>query len=217
MKKAILFLHGWGGDENSFASIAPFFKKHYNCVFIRFPTDPPEPWCLDNYANLVMEKINQQGIDKCHIIAHSFGARVASLLLNHYPKRFDRIVLTGPAGIPKHFSLWLWLKIRFNKLFRRKNAGSSDYRKLTSIGKQTFKNIIGRDLRPEIRQIVHKTLIIWGNRDKAIPRYMVKLWTNLNTNTKLITYKGNGHFCFIDSPTRFIIDTQEFLSEVNNV
>ena len=213
----ILFLHGWGGDENSFASVASFFERHYKCIYLKFPTNPPVPWCLDNYCRMVVDEINRQKVDKCHIIAHSFGARVASVLLTKYPGRFDRVVLAGPAGIPKRFSLWLWLKIRFNKLFKRKNAGSPDYRKLNSIGKKTFKNIIMRDLRPEIRQISHPTLIIWGNRDKAIPRYMVKLWTKLNTNTKLITYKGNGHFCFVESPTRFIIDAQEFLSEVKHV
>ena len=222
--ETILFLHGWGGNEQSFAPIEKYFRVYYNCVFIALPcfqmTDPnsPEtPWTLDDYVNFVVKALDDKNISKCHIVAHSFGARVAVLLATRQPERFEKLVLTGPAGIKKRFSLRLKIKIWFyklrKKLFGNKvKGGSVDYKSLTDTGKATFQNIINRDLRNEITQINNPTLIIWGENDRAVPRYMVKLWTKLNSNTKLIAYENAGHFCFIDNPQRFIIDTKEFIN-----
>jgi len=148
--------------------------------------------------------------DKCHIIAHSFGARVAVLLAQKYPDKIKKLVLTGPAGIKPRFSFWRWLKIRLHKLgFHQK--GSKDYRKLSPTGKKTFQNVLHRNLRNEISQIAVPTLIIWGKRDTAVRRYMINRWTKLSPDTRIVIYKDAGHFCFIDHPDRFIIDTQNFL------
>ena len=246
--KTILFLHGWGGDEKSFAAVEGFFRANCNCIFVRFPCfrrgagndNPDRPWTLDDYADLVIRTLDEKQVQTCNIIAHSFGARVAVLLASKYPRRFEKLVLAGPAGIPKRFSLRLWIKIKLYKFrkwlsrgrksgLRRQpgvlprndagvdlesndKSGSSDYKVLDHNGKITFQNIIGRDLRPEIRHITTPTLVIWGRRDRAVRRYMVKLWTKLNSNTKLVIYRSAGHFCFIDAPTRFIIDVQEFIN-----
>lgn len=215
----LLFLHGWGGNDKSFAAVEPYFRANFNCIFVRFPcfqkTDkdlPLKPYTLEDYAAEVVKTLDENKINKCHIIAHSFGCRVAVLLANSYPQRFGKLILTGPAGIPKRFSLRLKIKIWLHKIGIIKLRGSQDYRALTDIGKITFQNIIKRDLRPEIKKVKHRTLIIWGDRDSSVRRYMVKVWTNLNSNTKLIIYKGAGHFCYLDAPARFIIDAQEFLN-----
>lgn len=215
----LLFLHGWGGSDKSFAAVEQYFRAKYNCIFACFPcfqiTDenpPTSAYTLEDYAEQVVKLIDEKKVNKCHIIAHSFGCRVAALLVNMYPQRFGKLILIGPAGIPKRFSLRLKVKIWLHKIGVIKLRGSTDYRALTDIGKITFQNVIKRDLRPEIRRIKNQTLIIWGNRDKAVKRYMVKLWTKLSSGARLITYKGAGHFCYVDAPTRFIIDAQEFLN-----
>lgn len=208
----ILFLHGWGGDEKSFTPILPFFKSRYNCICISMPKEPNKPWALEDYAEFVIAELDKMVVKHMHVIAHSFGARVAALLLNMQPKRFGRLVLVGPAGIKPRFSLWRWFKIRLHKLKIIKCKGSPDYRVLSRNGKITFQNIIKRDLMPEISQIVHPSLIIWGAKDKSVKKYMVKKWTTLNDCTRMKAYKKSGHFCFLDESTRFIADAEEFIN-----
>jgi len=221
--KTILFLHGWGGDENSFANILPFFSKYFNCLTPSLPMfqkdqdSPDTPWTLDNYADYVEKYLDSHNVEKCHIMAHSFGARVTTILVTRNPDRFERIVLTGAAGIRRR-KLSTFIKIKFYKLkrklgFKQKSGGSSDYQKLTNIGRKTFQNIINRDLRPEIKQITNHTLLIFGKKDTSTPVKLGKKWAKLSPNAKLLIYKQRGHFAFIDETSRFIKDSHKFLSD----
>lgn len=208
----ILFLHGWGGDKKSFAPVLPFFRSNYNCICVSMPKEPDEPWTLENYADLIFAELDRENIKEAHIVAHSFGARVAAMLVNLQPARFGKLILTSPAGIKPRFNFWRWLKIRLHKLKIIRSKGSTDYRTLSKNGKITFQNIIKRDLTTEISRIVNPSLIIWGAKDTAIKKYMVKRWTKLNDCIRIKTYNSSGHFCFIDEPARFITDIEEFLN-----
>jgi len=207
----ILFLHGWGGGEHSFSNVLPFFQSKYNCICVSLPKDPETPMVLEDYARLVFAELDARGIQKTHIIAHSFGARITALVAAAQPHRIGRIVLIGPAGIKPRFNIWRRLRIRLNKMKIIKSRGSSDYRTLTLSGKITFQNIIKRDLRAEIAKIAAPTLVIWGTKDKSIRKYMILRWTKLNACTTIKKYRGAGHFCFLDSPARFTVDAEEFL------
>ena len=208
----ILFLHGWGGDDKSFSNILPYFRRKYNCVCISMPREPDEPWSLEDYAKMVFEELDKQGITHTHIVAHSFGARVTAILVKHQPERFGKLVLTGPAGIKPRLHLWRWFRVRLHKAKIFKSKGSADYRNLSHNGKLTFQNIIKRDLSFEISKITQPSLIIWGKKDKAIKKYQIKRWTKLNACTTIKIYKGAGHFCFLNEPAKFIIDVEEYLN-----
>ena len=221
----ILFLHGWGGDEKSFAAVLPFFTSKYKCVCVRMPREnypvacgatpsrvKGNIWTLDDFADFVIAELDKLDIKKTHIIAHSFGARVAVLLVNRCPERFGKLILTGPAGIRARLGLWRRTKIKLHKMKIIKSKGSADYRVLSPEGKKTFQNIVNRDLSAEISRISHPTLLIWGTRDSAIKKSAIKRWTKLAPCAKLVIYRGCGHFCFLDAPARFIVDAEEFLN-----
>lgn len=224
----IVFLHGWGGNSNSFAHIEAFFAKHYSCIFISFPmfqlTDvnpPKEAYTLDIYADItkiIVEKECGAG-SSVLVIAHSFGARVAVKLASSTPTLFDKLLLTGAAGIPPQRRLYTKLRIRLYKLRRKlfktseHGKGSEDYRCLTPAGKRTFQNILKEDLRPQISDLSIPTLLIFGKKDKSTPLWMGKYWTRICKTSKLLIYEGAGHFCFIDCPSKFIIDAQNFFDD----
>jgi len=175
------------------------------------PRETDEPWVLEDYARLVFDELDKRGVGHTHIIAHSFGARVTALLVNMQPERFGKLVLAGPAGIKPRFNLWRWLRIRLHKAGIIKSKGSLDYRTLSHNGKVTFQNIIRRELTLEISKTTQPSLVIWGKKDKAIKKYMAKRWTKLNACITMKIYRNAGHFCFLDEPSRFIIDVEEFL------
>jgi pimeloyl-ACP methyl ester carboxylesterase len=179
------------------------------------PCPPDAVWTLDDYVIYIGSILKEKGISKCHIVCHSFGARVAVLLINKFPHLVDKLVVVGGAGLKPRSNLKIWLKIKVykikKKLFGRANGGSLDYNKLTDNGKRTFNNIIGRDLSAEINNIKTPTLLIYGKNDRATPVYMAKRWAKLCETARYVIYKNAGHFAYLDNSARFIKDTAEFL------
>jgi len=208
--QTLLFLHGWGGDENSFAPIRGYFENEYRCLFFKFDCNPSVVMTLEDYADAVATYLRDNSVKRCFVIAHSFGARVAVILANRNPELFKKIVLTGAAGLRPRFCFKTWLKIRLYKITGF-GKGSADWQKLGIHGRQTFQNVIRRDLSSEITRIYAPVLLIWGMRVRATPKYMAKRWTKLVVSGKLIMYKSAGHFCFVDNPARFVRDVGRFL------
>jgi len=219
----LLLLHGWGGNENSFAHILPNLRNFYNCIHPAMPmfkegdSHPEIPWTLEDYADYILRILDEKGITKTHILAHSFGARVAAILYRKRPEMFSKFVLTGAAGIKRRFRPIVWARIALYKLKRklgyRGNGGSAEYRVLNPNGKKTFQNIISANIIKEIKAIKVPQLLIYGRDDKATSTWMGKRWTRISQNAKLRIYKDAGHFCFIDFPTRFINEMLNFLEE----
>ena len=209
-----MFLHGWGGNETSFANILPFFRCHYRCLTLSMPMFQKEgyadkPWTLDDYAGFVTQFLDNNKVEYCHIIAHSFGCRVATLLATQNPSRYGQLVFTGAAGIryrKRVNSIKIWFYKLRKKLFKTTKGGSSDYRNLSQVGKITFQNIINRDLSPDIAKIQNPTLLIFGHYDKSTPLKIGRKWQKLVKNSELRVYKNSGHFCYIDEAERFIAD-----------
>jgi len=211
----IIFLHGWGAKSETFSPILGYFKRNFRVLCIDFDCNPNRVMTLDDYVTQVEEQLATEGVSRCNIIAHSFGARVAVLLSLRNPDLVKKMVLTGAAGLKPRFSVFRWLKIKYSK-FRVKLGlkpcrGSADYRKLSPTGKATFKNIILRDLSAEITLLDVETLLIHGRNDRAVPLYLAKRWTKFQRCGTLEIYKHAGHFPFIDEPARFISDAQRFL------
>jgi pimeloyl-ACP methyl ester carboxylesterase len=208
--ETILFLHGWGGNSDSFAPIVNYFSKYYKVLSPTMPSEAETQtvWTLDDYVNYIARILADNNIAKCHIIAHSFGARVAVLLARKHI--VDKMVIVGGAGLKPRFNIITWTKIKLYKWLKI-GHGSSDYQKLTAAGKKTFINIISRDLSPEIQNAAVPTLLITGASDTATPPYMAKRWAKLCKNAAYKIYKNCGHFAYLDNPVRFIKDTQKFL------
>jgi pimeloyl-ACP methyl ester carboxylesterase len=212
----ILFLHGWGGDSRSFALVEKYFSGFYKTISPSMPCPPDEVWTLDDYVVYIENILHEQEVTKCHVIAHSFGARVAVLLGIKNPELIDKMIIADGAGLRPRFSFRVWLKIKLYKikkmLFKNAEGGSRDYRKLSPNGKVTFRNIIKRDLSAEIGGLNIPTLLIYGGRDRATPPYMAKRWVKLCPVAELKIYKNCGHFAYLDDTARFINDARGFLA-----
>ena len=53
--ETIVFLHGWGGNKNSFRSTTNLLKHNFNILTITMPTIKPTnlSWTLLDFANLI--------------------------------------------------------------------------------------------------------------------------------------------------------------------
>jgi len=179
-------------------------------MFSKGDADPKEPWSLWDYANYIEGELDKKNIKCCHVLAHSFGCRVTILLALINPMRYGKLLLTGPAGIKPRRNFATRLKILWNKLMRKmgskKERGSVEYKALSPHGKETFKNVLGRDLSLEISLVENETLLVVGRHDRATPPWMGRRWQKLSPNAKLVIYNKSAHFAYIDERNRFISD-----------
>ena len=98
-----MFLHGYLSCKESFFNQIDFFSKNYRVIapdLTGFGENVPlnSPYCLDDYVKDVLKLLDELKIEKYHILAHSFGARIA-IQLAKFDSRVDKIIITGGAGV----------------------------------------------------------------------------------------------------------------------
>ena len=180
------------------------------------------PYALDDYIAEVIGYMQDNGVKRPHVIAHSFGGRIAIKAAASYPDLFDKIILTGAAGLrPKRsFSYYkkrigYLLKRRFVSKEKLEKYFSEDYKKLSPVMKESFKKIVNEYLDGYLSGVNNPTLLLWGKEDRETPLYMAKRIVKGIKNSELITLNG-GHFCFIDDPVYFNKIADEFFKEEQN-
>lgn len=218
-----MFLHGYLSSGKSFYYQTRFFERDFNVYapdLKGFGDNPdmPYPYALDDYIAEVKEYIYRNGLVIPHVIAHSFGARIAIKAASENKEVFDKIVLTGAAGLkPKATVKKAVRKTLFNvcKKFLPKEKlsafYSADYNALNGVMKESFKKIVSENLDDRLSHIENPTLIIFGKEDKETPLYMAERLHAGIKGSKLSVIEGAGHFCFIDKPLKFNMEVKEFL------
>jgi pimeloyl-ACP methyl ester carboxylesterase len=224
----VVFLHGWGGSIASFESIAAqIAPAGFECHVLDLPgfgdtALPPQPWGVPQYAEWVMAYMKEAGIEKVNLVGHSFGGRISLILGADYGNNIEKIALSNSAGIklPPPFNIRVYyivrrilftllsfpglggIKSRLREYFRER-YGSSDYLNAGPLV-ETFKLVIGRDLRDFARRIQAPTLLFWGDMDKETPIEIGRILETEIPDAALIVFEGAGHFAYLDRPADFV-------------
>lgn len=176
------------------------------------------PYSLDDYIKEVNEYKYKHGLVKPHIIAHSFGARIAIKGAANDQDFCDKLVLAGAAGLKPKDTVYKKSKRALFKALKKflpkeklSFFYSKDYLAVDGVMRESFLKIIREHLDGEISKIKNQTLVISGENDKETPVYMAKRLFNGIENSRLIILSGAGHFCFIDKPLKFNTEVREFL------
>lgn len=207
----VVFLHGWGGEINSFKFICKYLNFSYRALFVDFPPfggsiEMLSPWTIFDYAELVLQIMKKENFNKPIIVGHSFGGRVACLLARG--EYCSKLVLISSAGLKPKRSLIYKCKVFFNKQKSKKGLkvkGSKDYEELSPIMKKTFVNIVNTFLEKYVIHINVPTLLFWGQRDKETPVYMAKKFKRLIKGSQLVIIKKAGHFVYLDDINTFVV------------
>ncbi len=218
-----MFLHGYLADKNSFAYQFSYFSRYFRVYAVDLKgfgdnIGMERPYSLDDYVSDVSGYIDKNGIRGTHVIAHSFGGRIVLKAAYNNPNLFDKIVLTGAAGLkPKRGIKYYCKRLAFKTLSAftdKKNLQrfySADYLALDPIMRESFKKIVGEYLDYTLCGIKNSALIINGEKDKETPPYTAyRLHAGIK-ESQLVIIKNAGHFAFIDSPLKFNTEVKEFL------
>ena len=103
-ERKVVLLHGWGCSEKLMAGISDALTPDMTVLRVDFPAHgesgfPPQPWGVPDFAANLLELLTKLDFLPCSVIAHSFGGRVAIELAADHSERFEKLILTGAAGI----------------------------------------------------------------------------------------------------------------------
>ena len=214
-KEAIVFLHGWGGDKNSFKSTINLLKHKFNILAVTMPTiaNTAVVWNLTDYANLILSLCNLHGACSIYVVCHSFGFRVANIVKQRI--EIKKIVVTGGAGLKK-FSVLKKLELNNNKIllsqarfkYLYNSIASADYAALSPTNKKTFSAVVDVAFN-KFCKFSCPMLLFWGKRDGETKMWIAKILKRKN-NAKLIV-SNFDHFAYLKENARFNNEVLNFL------
>ena len=215
-------LHGYMSCKESFYFTAECLKKQYRVTAPDFPgfgASSPliEAWSVGDYAVWLEKFIKSSGLSRPYILAHSFGARVAIKLAAAHPQLISGLIITGGAGIVKKRTRAYKARVRAYKIVKRfapkfaeKHFGSSEYRTLSAVMRESYKKIVNEDLREDAAKISRPVLFVNGTKDTAVPPASVRVYLSCVKGSGVFWLEGCGHFAFLDNPLAFNAATEEF-------
>lgn len=106
-KPVLVFIHGWAGSTRYWRGTAEAFAEQFDCLLYdlrgfgqsRLPRPVPAEvealgYELESYAEDLLLLLDQLGLKRVSLNAHSTGASIAVLFLARHPERVERAVLT---------------------------------------------------------------------------------------------------------------------------
>ena len=218
-------MHGYLSNKESFYYQIKFLSQYFRVTapdIIGFGKSAPidTPYSVDDYCNWLEHFIKKCRLESPHILAHSFGARVALKYLGARGGDADRLIITGGAGIVKPRSPQYMRRVRayrrVKKLFPKyaeKHFGSEEYRTLSPVMKESYKLIVNEDLKDCAANVKNKTLLLYGRNDTVTPADEEgEIFHSLIVGSRLCVLDG-GHFCFSEHPDKFNDTIYKFLME----
>lgn len=208
----IVFLHGWGSNKavmkQAFGSLLPSFRH----IYIDMPGFGKSPMeqvlTTADYAAIMKLLLEELHIDNAILVGHSFGGKVATLM------EPGRMVLLSSAGIlvPKPFKVRL--KIRLFKAIKKIGLGrfyrlfaTKDVEGMATNMYETLKNVVDENFAPRFAACRAKTLIFWGDADRATPLSSGETIASLIQESRFFPLEGDHYFFLPHAP--FIAQTIE--------
>ncbi|MDR3444869.1 alpha/beta hydrolase [Dyella sp.] len=111
----LLALHGWLDNAWSYARLAPLLAERWQVIALELPghghsdhLPPGMSYHFVDYVRSVLGAIDALGLERFHLMGHSLGAGIASLVAAAQPGRIDRLLLIeglGPIADDGHHTL----------------------------------------------------------------------------------------------------------------
>lgn len=229
--QAAVVLHGWGGRIESMAPVIECLSESFRVVAIDLPGfgESPVPagmWGTADYAAFVRDVLGSLGIDRAHLVGHSFGAKTALYLAATYGSMVDKLVLVGSSGLRSAPSMAARIKRAASKSAKAigklgppgravrdaayRRLASEDYRDAGAM-RPIFVKVVNEDLAGLLPSVRSSTLLVWGSEDDAVPLAHARKMESAIPDAGLVVFEGAGHFAYLDDPQRFCRVIRHFL------
>lgn len=217
--QGVILLHGWGQNAYMMKFIQDHLSDRFCVMNLDLPgfgdcDEPKTVWRTQDYADYIHTLVVQYHMESPILIAHSFGARIAFRYALTYSVK--KMILTGAAGIKKHYTWDYYLRIYAYKLLKKMkikaNLGSSDYQNASEVMKGVLVSAVNEDISSELSKIDVETLLIWGEKDEETPLWMGKQMEKDMQNAALVVLEKENHFAYFHQSFRFLRIVDAFLN-----
>jgi pimeloyl-ACP methyl ester carboxylesterase len=226
-KETLLILPGWKRSVNEWIPVAKSLANKYKVILLDLPgfgitAMPKSTFGVFEYADFVQKFLGKLKIDKCIVLGHSFGGRLAIVLASE-SGTVKKLVLVDSGGIEQK-SLYAKLMQILRKILAPfflilpvsvKNKigsviGSVDY-KTSGEMRKIFVKIVNQNLRIYLPKIKIPTVIIWGDKDNQLPVSETKIFKQEIVGSKVRIIWGAGHDPHIQKPEQLANILNEIL------
>lgn len=216
--QGVILLHGWGQNAYMMKFIQDHLMERYKVMNLDLPgfgdsEEPLKAWTTQEYADCVHAFAEEEGMDAPILIAHSFGARIAFRYVLSYP--VDKMILTGAAGIKKHYTWDHYVRVYTYKLLKKlhikASLGSSDYQNASDTMRGVLVQAVNEDIHDELHKIDTQTLLVWGEKDHQTPLWMGTEMEKEMKHAALVVLQKEDHFAYFHQSFRFLRIVDAFL------
>lgn len=221
--QSLLMLHGWGAHIALVWPLAErMISQGYRVYIPDLPgfgqsAEPLRAWTIFDYAEFIVDYMKAHQLHKVFYFGHSFGGRLGLILGAEHPDRIIKMALADSAGVRPKTPLTTQIRLTTYKAIRdglykvgAKGAadglrnwysnryGSTDYKNVSGIMRETFVNVVNADLLPYAARVQPSTLLFWGDKDNDTPLWQGKLLEKTIPDAGLIIHEGAGHYSYLD-------------------
>ncbi len=231
--RVVLWLHGWADTMASSRALRAELAKTYDVIALDLPgfggtQAPAEAWGLDEYVDFVAHFLAKIGAPEVYAaVGHSNGGAMVIRGVADGRLRAEKVVLLASAGIraPKSLrnrilkSMAKVAKVALRPLpahVRERVRGEayarigSDYLVAPHM-QESFKKVVGEDVRGDAPQITVPALLVYGEQDTDTPVWYGELYHELMPDSTLMVLPAAGHFVYLDRPEDVRRHIEEFL------
>jgi pimeloyl-ACP methyl ester carboxylesterase len=241
-----LFLHGAVSDSRVWRVELDSLSDSFTVVAWDAPgcgasSDPPDHFRLPEYAECLESFVDALGLERVHVLGHSWGSVLALELYRRRPSIVRSLILVGAyagwAGSlpPEEVAQRLELALRIADLppgtFEpasmpglfstampedRASELATIMSEIRPTATRTMAHALAEtDLRDLLPHIQAPTLLLYGDADQRSPLSIAKELHATIPGSELVLMPGLGHECFLESAEAFGAEVCSFLLELD--
>ncbi len=102
----LIIMHGVFGSSDNWQTLGKVFSEKFKVYLVDLRNHGNSPhsdqFDYDVMVEDIVELMNDEGIDKAHILGHSMGGKVAMHLATQHPDKVDKLIIVDIA--PKYYA-----------------------------------------------------------------------------------------------------------------
>lgn len=211
----LILLHGNGEDCTRFRHQIEYFSKEYRVIAIdtRGHGESPRgtaPFTFDQFAQDLLDFMNEHGIFRANILGFSDGGITALLFALNNPERVNKLILNGAnlniEGVIEPVRERIIAKAK--ECEARKNEGERDMKRYELWNLMASQPAIDPK---RLAALEVPTLVIVGTNDMISGDHTELIYKSL-PKSELVLIQGD-HFIAYDNPVPFNAAVDKFLKE----
>ena len=217
----VVLVHGLSASSRWWVRNIPALAQHYRVYLLDLPGFGTmrrfrRRFVLDELSSGIVAWMDTLGIKQAHLIGHSMGGYICLRMAARYPERLRRLVLVSPAGIPhirsvRGYLLPLLVAIRYCKPAFLPILFSDALRAGPRTLLRATQDLLTKDIRDSLHDVVTPTLLVWGEYDVLVPAVFGDILREEIKGARLLVLKRAGHVVMFDRAEEFNEEVVGFL------